>query len=69
MDLFIPDVYQKSIYTINYLKLQQSGIRCLIFDLNNTIAPKQVEDPSKELQDLYAYLQGMKFKLVILSNA
>lgn len=69
MDLFIPDVYQKSIYTINYLKLQQSGIRCLIFDLNNTIAPKQVDVPSKELQDLFAYLQGLKFKLVILSNA
>ena len=34
MDLFVPDMYQKSIYTINYKKLKKQGIKCLLFDLN-----------------------------------
>ena len=39
MDKFTPDMYQKSIYTINYEKLIDDGIRCLLFDLDNTCVP------------------------------
>ena len=39
MDLLIPDIYQKSIYTISYYKLKQRGIKCLLFDLDNTCSP------------------------------
>ena len=38
-DLLIPDIYDQSIYTINYKKLKKNGIKCLLFDLDNTIAP------------------------------
>lgn len=69
MDQFIPDIYQKSIYTIDYKALKKSGIKCLIFDLNNTMAPLSMEIPDKKLYDLFAYLDGLKFKVVILSNA
>ena len=40
-DKFVPDIYAKSIFLINYKKLRKSGIKCLLFDLNNTIAPKK----------------------------
>lgn len=69
MDLCVPDIYQKSIYTIDYTKLKKLGIKCLIFDLNNTMAPLSMEIPDKNLKDLFAYLEGLKFKVVILSNA
>ena len=69
MDYFIPDIYQKSIYAINYKALKKSGIKCLIFDLNNTLAPLNQPIPSKELKDLFAFLEGLKFKLIILSNS
>ena len=69
MDYFIPDVYQKSIYTINYQNLKKSGIKCLLFDLNNTMASKYVTVPDQSLKDLFAYLESMQFKLIILSNA
>ena len=36
MDKFFPDIYQKSIYDINYKKLKKVGIKCLLFDLDNT---------------------------------
>ena len=37
MGLFIPDSYQKDIYSIDYDKLKNKGIKCLIFDLDNTL--------------------------------
>ena len=36
-DLLIPDIYAQSIYTINYKKLKKNGIKCLLFDLDNSI--------------------------------
>ena len=38
-DKFVPDIYTKSIYTIDYNGLKNKKIKCLIFDLNNTLAP------------------------------
>lgn len=69
MDNFVPDIYQKNIYSIDYESLKNSGIKCLIFDLNNTIAPLSEPVPNATLKDLFAYLESMKFKLVILSNS
>lgn len=68
MDFFIPDIYQKSIYDIDYKALQKTGIKCLIFDLNNTIAPLNVPVPDNKMKDLFAYLGNLGFKVVILSN-
>ena len=39
LEKYIPDAYQKSIYTINYNKLKDNGIKCLLFDLDNTSVP------------------------------
>src|SRR5574344_1053805 len=59
---FVPDIYQKSIYDINYNKLKKIGVRCLIFDLDNTLVPITVKEPTKKLKDL-------KFKIIIVSNS
>lgn len=37
MGLFRPNIYKKTIYDINYDLLKEKGIRCLIFDLDNTL--------------------------------
>ena len=68
MDLFIPDIYAQSIYTINYKKLKKNGIKCLIFDLDNTIASYKDEYPSKQLKELFASLEK-DFKVIIMSNS
>ena len=44
IESFMPDIYQKSIYYINYDKLYKKGIRCLLFDLDNTITPPHVKN-------------------------
>lgn len=68
MDIFIPDVYQKSIYTINYKKLKKNGIKCLLFDLDNTIAPYKVNEPDVKVKELFARLEE-DFKVIIISNS
>ena len=54
----IPDMYQKDIFHINYKKLKKSGITCLIFDLDNTLAlisekkcPEKTRELIKKLQE------------------
>lgn len=68
MDKFIPDVYQKSVYTINYKKLKKNGIKCLLFDLDNTIVPYSVNEPDSKIKELFAVLE-MDFKVIIISNS
>lgn len=68
IDKFVPDKYFKSIYDINYNVLKKSGIKCLIFDLSNTLVPESVKSPTRKVKDLFEDLKDMKFKLVIMSN-
>lgn len=68
MENFIPDIYQKNIYDINYKKLKKKGIKCLLFDLDNTLVPVKTDIPNKKLKELFAYLER-DFKIIILSNS
>ena len=66
---FLPDIYQKSVYKINYNKLRTLGIKCIIFDLDNTLSPISLDKPTKRLKDLFSQLKSMGFKCIILSNS
>ena len=68
MDYFYPDMYAQSIYTINYKKLKKNGIKCLLFDLNNTLASYEVEYPDEYLRELIFKLEK-SFKVIIVSNS
>ena len=68
LDLFIPDVYAQSIYTINYKKLKKNGIKCLLFDLDNTIASYKTKEPDQKVKELIARLEE-DFKVIIISNS
>ncbi len=68
MENFIPDIYQKNIYDIDYNKLKKMGIKCLLFDLDNTLVPVRADMPSKKVKELFLYLE-QDFKLIILSNS
>ena len=66
---YMPDIYQKSIYYINYDKLYKKGIRCILFDLDNTMTPSYVKKPTKRLKRLFDELKDKGFKLIIISNS
>ena len=69
IEKLIPDIYQKSIYYINYDKLYKKGIRCILFDLDNTITPSHIKKPTKRLKKLFDELRDKGFKVIIMSNA
>ncbi|MBR2678679.1 MAG: YqeG family HAD IIIA-type phosphatase [Bacilli bacterium] len=67
MGVFKPKIYQKNIFDINYKELKTEGIKCLIFDLDNTlglISHKNCPDDTKEL------INKLKkdFIVIIISN-
>ena len=52
MGIFKPKMYRKTIFDINYDKLKEDGIKCLVFDLDNTlglISHKNCPDDAKKL--------------------
>ena len=69
IDIFVPDVYAQSIYRIDYEKLMKKGIKCVIFDLDNTIAPVDVLEPPKEAIDLMFKIKEMGLKPILMSNS
>ena len=69
MDKLIPDMYQKSIYHIDYEKLKSDGIKCLLFDLDNTCVPTKEKNPNKKLIEQFDKLKDLGFKVIISSNA
>ena len=63
MNLFRPNMYKKNIFEIDYKKLKENGINCLIFDLDNTLGliehkrcPAKTKKLLKSLQDDFLIL-------------
>lgn len=69
MEKYVPDIYQKNIYTINYDSLILRGIRCLFFDLDNTLVPINEKEARKENKKLMKELKEKGFKIAITSNS
>lgn len=65
---YVPDVYQPSIYKIDYQKLKDAGITFISFDIDDTIAGLTDPNPPKEAKTLFESLKRMGFEVVLLSN-
>lgn len=68
MEKFVPDIYQQNIFTIDYNKLKDRGIICLLFDLDNTLVPTYVKKPTDEIRNLFNKLKKEGFKIILFSN-
>ena len=64
---FIPDMYQENIYKVNYKKLKDEGIKCILIDLDNTISPAKEVVLDNKIKGLFDKLKK-DFRLVIFSN-
>ena len=69
IELFKTDMYVKDIYTIDYKKLKSYGIKCILFDLDNTLVPYFRNKPSRKIKDLIEKLKENGFKVIIFSNS
>ncbi len=68
LNRFYPKYYVESIYKIDYKELKNNGKIGLIFDLDNTLAPFDIVEPTKEIIDFLAKLQKDGFKVCLVSN-
>lgn len=68
MEKYIPDIYQQSIYTIDYQKLLDKGIKCILFDLDNTLVPCYIKTMNEKIVELFDQLKQKGFKIIIFSN-
>ncbi|MBQ9019203.1 MAG: YqeG family HAD IIIA-type phosphatase [Bacilli bacterium] len=67
MGIFRPKIYKKNIFEINYNLLKDKGIKCLIFDLDNTLGLISHKNCPDEAKNLIKKLQK-DFTVVISSN-
>mgnify|MGYP005763625121 CR=1 FL=1 len=68
MSKYLPDIYRKNIFDIDYNKLKKKGIKCLIFDLDNTLALIDSVKVDVKVKELIAKLKK-DFLVVIVSNS
>lgn len=64
---YYPSQYMASVFAIDFEKLYQKGYRGIIFDVDNTLV-HHGEDSTPQVDALFAQIQTMGFKTVILSN-
>ena len=64
---FYPGEYVDSTYEINYQKLYQSGIRGLIFDIDNTLTEHGAPADDKAVR-FFADLRNIGFDTCLISN-
>jgi len=66
MGIFRPTMYKKDIFAIDYHKLKDMGIKCLVFDLDNTLGLLEHKKCPKKSKTLLKSLQ--KDFLVFIST-
>lgn len=69
MEVYVPDIYQEDIYKIDYEVLLSRGIKCLLFDLDNTLVKIKEVIPREETKELFSKLKEKGFKILITSNS
>ncbi len=69
MEKYIPDIYQKNIFSIDYMKLKEKGIQCLLFDLDNTLVPYSAKKPDDKIIELFSQLKELGFCVILFSNS
>lgn len=69
MKKITPTIYQESIYKINYQKLKEKKIKCLLFDLDNTCVPFHINKTPKQLKELMKQLTNQGFLVILFSNS
>lgn len=65
---FRPDMAYNDIYLITPEVLAEMGIKGVIFDIDNTIAPYEVIRPTKDMNNYFSALRDAGIKMAFVSN-
>lgn len=64
---FYPTAYADSVFAIDYQSLYDSGVRGLLFDIDNTLV-HHGDDSTPEIDALFRRIQSIGLQTLILSN-
>lgn len=65
---FMPNDYVQSVFQIDIEKLANSGFKCIITDLDNTLVGWDVKTPTKEIQEWFKKANDLGLTITIVSN-
>ncbi len=65
---FRPDMAFYDVYTITPELLEAMGVKGIVFDIDNTIAPYEVERPTDEMNTFFTSLRDAGIKMAFVSN-
>ena len=65
---FRPDMAFCDVYTITPEALNELGVKGVVFDIDNTIAPYEVERPTEKMKEYFASLREAGIKMAFVSN-
>ena len=68
IEILYPQMYVKSLFEIDLEMLKKRGIQGIIFDLDNTIIPRDQKNFSPDIAEWLLKLKEQDFKLCIVSN-
>ena len=68
MSIFTPTYYAKSIYDVPYDFYQKEGIKIIFCDLDNTLDPFYLNEPSERAIKLVRDLENLGITFIITSN-
>ncbi len=66
--LLFPNMYVESVHHIDIEFLSEKGIRGLLFDLDNTVIPRDANVFSPEITSWFGKLLARGFKMCVVSN-
>ena len=67
-DRLYPDIYIESIEQLPLKEFKRRGIKALVFDIDNTIAPYDVAEPDDHTIGVLNHIKEEGFKICLLSN-
>lgn len=65
---FRPDIAFYDVYNISASTLAGLGVKGVIFDIDNTVAPYEVERPTEQMLGYFATLREAGIKMAFVSN-
>lgn len=68
LERFYPDVYIDNIFLLPLDEFKKRGIKALVFDIDNTVAPYDMAEADEEIISLFKFLKEEGYRLCLLSN-
>jgi len=63
-----PSVYIENVYAIDFNLLREFGIMGIVFDVDNTLVPKDMEDPNNKFMKLINETVSKGFKVALITK-